>query len=205
MLNIVFDFSKHHLKTKIDMRLFIAIEIPDEIKKEIREVQDKLKKSGVDASWTKPEGIHLTLKFLGEVKETRIPEIMTVLSVLSKDRSAFRIEIANAGAFPNLKNARVAWVGVAGETDKLASLQEAIEDEVKQLGFKREDRGFKPHLTLGRIKYIHSPVTWLKALDEIKTIKLAAIDVHTITLMKSDLKPSGAVYAEIGKVELKRF
>jgi 2'-5' RNA ligase len=183
-------------------RLFIAIEISHEIKKEIAELQSKLKQAGVDASWTRPEGIHLTLKFLGEVEETKVPEIMTALSVLSKDRTGFRIEIAGAGAFPNPKNARVVWVGVSGETDKLASLQAAIEDKTAQLGFKRENREFQPHLTLGRIKYISSRETWLKELDEIKNVKLSALDVHTVSLMKSDLKPSGALYTELGKVEL---
>jgi RNA 2',3'-cyclic 3'-phosphodiesterase len=184
------------------MRLFIAIEIPGEIKQKMGELQSRLKKSGVDASWTRPEGIHLTLKFLGEVEETKVSEIINALLTLSKKTTGFHLEIAGAGAFPNAKNVRVVWVGVSGETNKLASLQTTVEDKAAELGFKRENREFNPHLTLGRIKYIRSREMWIQALDEIKNVRLAAFGVHTISLMKSDLKPSGAVYTEIGKVEL---
>ncbi len=184
------------------MRLFIAIEIPDDVKKLMAEAQAKLKGPAVDAGWTRPEGIHLTLKFLGEVPELRAPEIVTALSGAIKGTAGFRIDIAGAGAFPNPKNARVVWVGVSGETDKLAKLQVVVEDAMIGLGFPREDRAFTPHLTLGRIKYIRSRNAWLKALEEIKDIKLPSFDVHAVSLMKSELKRSGAVYAELGRIEL---
>jgi 2'-5' RNA ligase len=185
------------------MRLFVAIEIPEEIKKLLAEVQEKIKDSGVDAGWTRPEGIHLTLKFLGEVPEPKVPEIMTALSHATKEATGFRLELVGAGAFPNPKNARVAWIGISGEIGKLTRIQVAVEEAMVALGFKREDRSFTPHLTLGRIKFIRSRDRWLKALDGIKDVKLSGFDVRSVSLMKSELKSSGAVYTELGRVELK--
>ncbi len=184
------------------MRTFIAIEIPEDIKRQMAEVQRGLRSSGVDASWPRPEGIHLTLKFLGEVLEERLSEILNSLRSAAQGTGAFRLEAAGAGAFPNAKTARVVWIGLSGDVDKLSRLQSAVERAMTDIGFAREDRKFTPHLTLGRIKYIRSRDGWLKALDEIKDIRLPAFDVDAVSLMKSELKPSGAVYTEMGRVEL---
>lgn len=184
------------------MRLFIAIEIPDDIKKEMAEVQRRLKGAGVDASWIRPEGIHLTLKFMGEVPESRAPEIMNSLTNVAGGTGAFRIDVAGVGTFPNPKNARVVWIGVSVETERLAKLQISVEDAMDGLGFEREARAFTPHLTLGRIKYIHSRDRWLKSLEGVKDIRLPSFEVKAVSLMKSELKPAGAEYLEMGRVEL---
>jgi 2'-5' RNA ligase len=185
------------------MRTFIAIEIPDEIKQQMAEVQRRLKGTGVDASWTRPEGIHLTLKFLGEIPDSQVADIMSALTRTAGDTGGFRLEIEGVGTFPNSKNARVVWIGVSGDIEKLTKLQAAVEDAMAKLDMEREDRPFTPHLTLGRIKYIRSKESWLSTLEEIKDIKLAGFDVNAISLMKSELKRTGAVYTEIGRVELK--
>ncbi len=185
------------------MRTFIAIEIPDEVKKQMAEAQGRLKGSGVEASWTRPEGIHLTLKFLGEVEESRIPEIMDALTRAVKGTGGFRLEITGVGAFPNPKSARVVWIGVSGDLERLTALQSSVEEAMAGLGMEREDRKFTPHLTLGRIKYIRLRDAWVSALDAMKDIRLAGFDVDAVSLMKSELKRSGAVYTEIGRVELK--
>jgi len=186
-----------------DMRTFIAIEIPDEIKKEMAKVQDELKRSGADAGWTRPEGIHLTLKFLGEVPEAKIEEIKKALVQAAETTSRFRLKIAGAGTFPNPKNPRVVWLGVSGDIDKLSALQGSVEKSMMAMGFDREERAFSPHLTLARIKYLRPQYSWQKAIDSIKDIRLAEFDVDYVNLMKSDIKPSGAVYTEIGRVRLK--
>jgi RNA 2',3'-cyclic 3'-phosphodiesterase len=185
------------------MRLFIAIEIPHEIKNEMAEIQRRLKDGGVDASWTRPEGIHLTLKFLGEVPEAKLSPIMAALMGAANGVNGCRLDVMKVGAFPNPGSARVVWVGVSGDVASLAGLQTAVENAMAGLGFEREKRAFTPHLTLGRIKSIHSRERWLKALDSVKDARLPALEVKAISLMKSELKPSGAVYTEIGRVELK--
>ncbi len=185
------------------MRTFIAIEIPEAVKKEMAEVQRRLRGSGVDASWSRPEGIHLTLKFLGEVPEAKVADITNALNNAVSGSGGFRLEIEGVGTFPNARNARVVWIGVTGETEKLARLQAAVEESMTKLGMEREDRPFTPHLTLGRIKYIRAKESWLNALDAEKDIKLPGFDVNTVSLMKSELKRTGAVYTEIARAALR--
>jgi 2'-5' RNA ligase len=185
------------------MRLFIAIEIPDEIKKEMVKVQEQLRKANVDASWTRAEGMHLTLKFLGEVPEMKVPEIAGGLHSAAEGAGRFRLEVKGVGTFPNPRNARVVWIGFSGDIGKLTELQEAIEDAMERIGFAREERRFTAHLTLGRIKHIRSRDGWLSALEAMKDIRISGFDVDAVSLMKSELRPSGAVYTEMSRVELK--
>jgi 2'-5' RNA ligase len=184
------------------MRLFIAIEIPEGIKKEMVGLQEKLKKSGADASWPGPEGVHLTLKFLGEVPESKVEEIKNALAAVAGGTGPFRLEAAGAGTFPSAKNPRVAWLGVTGDIDKLSALQQAIEDAMRGVGFEQEEREFKPHLTLARIKYVRSRDAWQSAMSGIKDVRLPAFDVTHVSLMKSELHRTGAVYTEVARVEL---
>jgi RNA 2',3'-cyclic 3'-phosphodiesterase len=186
------------------MRSFIAIEIPDEIKTEMVKVQEQLRTSNVDASWPRPEGVHLTLKFLGEMPETKIPEIMNGIRTAGEGIGPFRLEVKGVGTFPNPKNARVVWIGLSGDIEKLTKLQAAVEDAMVRMGLAREGRKFTPHLTLGRIKFIRLRDKWIKTLDEIKNISLPVFDVTAVSLMKSELKPSGALYTEMGSVVLKK-
>jgi 2'-5' RNA ligase len=184
------------------MRLFIAIEIPDPVKKELTVVQGRLRGAGVDASWTRAEGMHLTLKFLGEVSEQRVPEIMSSLRMATEGIGPLGFSVSGVGTFPNPIKARVVWIGLAGDTDKLARLQVAVENAMFLLGMAREERKFTPHLTLGRIKYIRSRDRWAKTLEEVKDISLPGFEATSVSLMKSELKPSGAVYTEMGSAEL---
>ncbi len=185
------------------MRLFIAIELPEEIKRGIAAIQEQLRKSGADATWTRPEGIHLTLKFLGEVPEAKVPEIKTAMAGAVQGSAQFRLEAAGAGAFPNSKNPRVLWLGVRGDRERLAALQISMEGAMIKLGFAPEDRPFNPHLTLARIKYLRPRFSWQQAIEGIRDVNIGAIEAAAVSLMKSELKPSGAVYTEIEKVELK--
>src|SRR5512137_3049086 len=109
------------------MRLFIAIELPTEIKQGIARTQEQLRKAGANAGWTRPEGIHLTLKFLGEVPDAKAQEILATMSGAVQGSGAFDLAVEGVGAFPNVKNPRVLWAGVAGDTEKLATLQAAVE------------------------------------------------------------------------------
>ena len=184
------------------MRTFIAIEIPESVKKELAAVQGRLRVAGVDASWTRAEGMHLTLKFLGEVTEQRVPDIMDNLRKAAEGIGPLGFSVSGVGTFPNPKNARVVWTGLAGDIETLARLQVAVENAMALLGMAREERKFTPHLTLGRIKFIRSRDSWIKTLEEIKDLSLPGFMVTSVSLMKSELKPSGAVYTEMGRVEL---
>jgi RNA 2',3'-cyclic 3'-phosphodiesterase len=185
------------------MRLFIAIELPEEIKQGIAHVQGQLKNSGANAGWTRPEGIHLTLKFLGEVPDEKVQEIMQAFDGAVKGTGKLNLTVEGAGTFPNVKNPRVLWIGVGGDSEKLAVLQASIEDAMEQVGFEREARKFSPHLTLARIKFPKPRDNWQRLVEGIKDVKLGGFEAGHVSLMKSELKRDGAVYTELGRAELK--
>ena len=184
------------------MRTFIAIKIPDETKRAIAAVQARLKESGAEANWTRPEGIHLTLKFLGEVREESVNEVAAALGRAVEGLGKFRLTLAGTGVFPHEKNPRVVWIGVSGELDKLMGLQVRVEEQMVRLGFQQEDRRFTPHLTLGRIRHLPSRGSWMHVLEGVKDINLPGFEAAAISLMKSELKPTGAMYMELGRIEL---
>jgi 2'-5' RNA ligase len=185
------------------MRAFIAIEIPEGVKEGLARAQDRLKSAGVDASWSRSEGIHLTLKFLGEVSEELVPEIMQALALELGGTERFRLVPDGVGTFPNPASARVVWVGITGDVARLVALQDAVEKAMVGMGMERDDRSYTPHLTLGRIRRIRKPDVWLKGLEAIKNFRLPGFDVTAISLISSELRPSGAAYRELGRVALK--
>jgi 2'-5' RNA ligase len=185
------------------MRSFIAIEVPEAIKEGLARVQVRLKNAGVDASWSRPEGVHLTLKFLGEVGEERVPEIMGALARALSGAERFRLCGEGVGTFPNPASARVVWLGLAGDVKALAALQAAVEQAVSGLGMERDDRPYTPHLTLGRIKLIRNRPAWLEGLAGVRDCRLPGFEVAAVSLIESQLSPSGAVYRERGRLALK--
>ncbi len=182
------------------MRLFIAIELPPEIKQGIAKIQEQLRTAGANAGWTRPEGIHLTLKFLGEADESKTQEIMQMLAGATQGIGKLNLEVTGAGAFPNGKNPRVLWLGVTGDVEKLGSLQAAVEDSMVKLGFEREERKFSPHLTLARIKFPKPRDNWQQKIESIRDVKLGTFEAGHISLMKSELRPEGAIYMELAQI-----
>ncbi len=134
------------------MRTFIAIEIPSEIKSALAALQAELRRAGADVSWTKPENIHLTLKFLGEVDERRIGEVEKVCVDSAAGFQPFTLRLDDTGVFPNARQPRVLWAGLAGEIEKAVEMQRRLDEELALIGFEREEKAFRPHLTIGRVK-----------------------------------------------------
>lgn len=186
------------------MRAFIAIEIPAGVKEAIAAVQARIRSAAVVANWSRPQGLHLTLKFLGEVRESRVPEIMQAVALALSERERFRLELEGVGAFPNPAAARVVWVGIVGEVGKLVALQGVVDQVVVGLGLARDDRPYTPHLTIGRIRQIRKRAGWLQEFEAFKNHRLPGFDVTSICLMESKLLPSGAVYRQLGAVALQQ-
>src|SRR5262245_65628784 len=134
------------------MRTFIAIEIPSEIKSALAALQDELRRAGADVSWTKPENIHLTLKFLGEVDERRIGEVEKVCVASAAEFQPFTLRLNETGVFPNARQPRILWAGLAGEIEKTVEMRKRLDDGLALIGFEREEKDFRPHLTIGRVK-----------------------------------------------------
>lgn len=186
------------------MRTFIAIELAQEIKDSLAGIQKKLESSQADIKWVKPENIHLTLKFLAEVEEAKIPKIIQRLQEFGDQIKPFTIRMNGLGAFPGLKSARVIWVRVKEDTDELGKLAEIIEDGLVKLGFPKEDRKFSAHLTLGRLRSNKNKDKLGQKLEEIQISELTQ-QINSIGLFKSTLHPAGAVYQKLSEISLSKI
>ena len=188
------------------VRTFIAIELPSELKLKLAQLQTALKSEGQSSvKWVDPYSIHLTLKFLGGIAIDRVGEITKAMERAAQEVSPFHLEIKELGVFPNLRRVQVVWVGVGGEMDKLNQLQQHLESYLEPLGFTPESRPFKPHLTVARVRGKAS-------LDERQRFgqliastvfeTACTIEVEAVNLMRSQLTREGAIYSQISSVKL---
>ena len=188
------------------VRSFVAIELPDELKRELVGLVDRLRADCPPlVRWVDPANIHLTLKFLGDVAPDRLESVLAALEVAGKEVAPFRLEVGDLGVFPNPSRVRVVWVAVSGETDRLQALQRAVDDAMAELGFSGESRPFTPHLTLGRVRDRARPderqaIGRLVAAGDFRAA--TRLDVDTVHLMRSRLTPGGAVHSRTGSVRL---
>lgn len=182
------------------MRSFIALELPYEPKKAAAQVMAQLKPNGPDVKWVKPQGLHLTLKFLGEVKSEMLADLGKSLDKACAGRGVLELGLSSVGAFPGLNRPQVVWLGMTGQVRELTELKAAVEQNMETLGFAPEDRPFKPHLTLGRLRRSRGkrqrpdtkPLTL--ALAGLSAFKGPDFKADKVVLMKSTLTPAGAVY-----------
>lgn len=186
------------------MRLFIAIDLEDEIKKKIKNLTVDLKRSMQGVKWVRDEGIHVTLKFLGEVQEGKVKEITKALEQVSSQYDALDIDICHLGRFPERGDPRVIWVGVLEKTGALRELAFGIEKELEKIGFERENRAFKPHVTLGRVRRGRKSERKSSPVLENKEISFGSFQAKHIFLIKSILRPEGAQYEKIGTFALRK-
>ena len=190
------------------IRSFIAIELPDELKLELIQLEARLKLDKQPwVKWVNPYSIHLTLKFLGNIAIDRTGEITRAIEEAVQGISPFHLEVKELGVFPNLRRVQVAWVGISGEVDKLSQLQKRIETTLTPLGFAPESRAFTPHLTLARLRDQASLDERQRFGQLIANAKFEAaytIEVDAISLMRSQLTREGAIYSRISLVELKK-
>lgn len=183
-------------------RSFVAVELGKEIAEGIRKIQEGLRDRVRGVRWVRPEGIHLTLKFLGEVDPDLIEEIASKAGEAARAIGPFTIGIRGCGAFPNAKNPRVIWIGVDDPSGELKRLQARVEKGMEDIGFIREERAFSPHLTLGRLASGKEKATIAQAIESIKESNLGTMDVHEVCLFRSHLKPQGAEYTKLKVIPL---
>jgi len=189
------------------VRCFIAIGLPDEIKEGLVQLQAQLKSGNQPGvKWVDPYGIHLTLKFLGSVAADRIDPITGAMGEAAQGVSPFRLKVEGLGVFPSLRRVQVVWVGVSGEVDRLAQLQQRIESNLAGLGFAPEPRRFTPHLTLARLRdqaSLDERQRFGQLIAGTKFEPAYSFQVDAISLMRSQLTREGAIYSRISAVELK--
>lgn len=184
------------------IRAFIAIALPDDLKARLGEVSRRLKSLGLVGSFPKPESIHLTLKFLGDVSEADINRIDDAMREAASGAQPFQATVGGLGTFPNPSNPRVVWVGVE-EGEWLAPLQAAVEKALEGLGFPPEERPFSPHLTLARLKSRENVRALAAFMNEDAARRpLGPLSVDSIHLLRSELRPDGARYTRLRSVPL---
>ncbi len=185
----------------MDLRCFIAIEFPEELKNNIDTYIEQLKATRADVKWVLSKNLHLTLKFLGGTPEYLLVEINKRLLSIAKLHNSFYIQIFGAGVFPNIKHPRVVWLGIQ-DSEEIIKLQQDIDESIAEFGFEREDRPFKPHLTIGRVRSMKNRDMMIKELATLKDVDFGKIEVRYISVMKSELKPGGAEYFRLSEIPI---
>jgi 2'-5' RNA ligase len=177
------------------IRAFLAIAPPAEILKEIDKLQDRLKIScPFDIRWVKPEGMHLTLKFFGDMAAKDLQPISEVVSGQTAGTRPLHLNIKGLGVFPGIRRPRVLWLGVGGEVARLIALQGVLAQGFETCGIKKEERPFRAHLTLARIKSPQGLSGLDKVLEEKEAESAGSFEAKGLILFKSDLTPKGAIY-----------
>jgi 2'-5' RNA ligase len=189
------------------VRAFLAADMPSEVRENVARIQDQLRSTigSNPVRWVRPDAVHLTLRFLGDIPEPRIAPIVEALGPVARSSAPIVLALGEPGAFPNRQRARVLWVGVQDPTSELRVLAGRLEETLQTLGFPREDRAFRAHLTLGRVRD-GSGRTELqgieKALQEFAPSEGASWSLQTLTLHRSILKPDGPTYSVLGRLIL---
>jgi len=185
------------------IRSFLAIELPPTIAKGIERVQYDLKQSHADVRWIESNRIHLTLKFFGDIEEEACDGIMDAVGKAVTDVKPFTLTIKGLGGFPRWKNPRVVWLGVEDEDGVLKPLQGVIEKGLGEIGYPQEERAFKPHLTLGRVRSPKGKPELLKKMEGFLHVELGKFRVERLVLFKSDLRPTGPIYTALKTLTLR--
>jgi 2'-5' RNA ligase len=180
-------------------RGFIAIDIT--VTPQILTFEKEIEKTGADVKLVEPDNIHITLKFLGDTDEKYIDDIEQSMKESVNGIKPFPITLRGTGVFPNQNYVKVIWVGIndAGHIEPIAR---AIDTSLAPLGFKKENRGFSPHLTIGRLKTARNKDTLLKIIEHYNTEEFTVQEVQSIVLKKSELTPKGPIYTTLREVRL---
>lgn len=195
----------------VPLRLFIAVELPAEVRAALADLQNRLKALDRERAmrWTSIDGVHLTLKYLGDTPAAKRATIEGRLGEVAVGSGAFSLRVEGVGCFPNTRRPRVVWAGVGSDVVSLGDLQEGVEQAITPLGFPREGRAFSPHLTLGRARQDASSAGLAAFGAQVERLAEAQERgpqwlVTAVSLMRSELKPSGAVYTQLTAAELAR-
>jgi 2'-5' RNA ligase len=194
-----------------NIRVFIAVNLPDQVIFWLSGIQKELKSLGLPVQWTRPENTHLTLKFLGEIPKTDVAGVCQSVEISAARFAPFEIFSKGVGVFPGLKRPRVLWTGIAGRTDLLGDLQRALDLGLNVLGFPKDDRPFTGHLTLGRFKSghqghdRHSETLSDLLIEMMKQYQPKVSEpflAGAVNVIKSDLTPAGPIYTTIATARL---
>jgi len=187
----------------VRIRTFIAVETSPAVRRRAADLQTKLRESQVNATWTDPENMHVTLQFLGDVDDTLIPEVCKRVEAVVTPFAPFFVDFSKAGAFPAIDRPRTVWIGVDQGTQELVDLQFAIQESLVEMRFPRERRTFRPHLTLARVREGGRRQSRLaELLAHYRDFKAESCDVAEVLIFGSFLDRSGPTYQVMGRASL---
>ncbi len=184
------------------LRAFVAVPIPEAVVDFLHRVRMELESWEMPVRWVAIAGIHLTLKFFGEIAPSQVAAIATRMDAVAAATAPFQLCAQAGGAFPNTRRARVLWVGLGGDLAPLMSMHAALESGLESLGFARETRRFHPHLTIGRSRRPIDPQALGAALEAMRTMASEPFTVDQVALIKSVLTPGGAAYTLLHRSHL---
>lgn len=187
------------------VRTFVAVEIPFEVKDRAGRLITQLRASSAKVKWVAPQHLHWTLKFLGDVDMLEIPKVCSAVQKAVEPFAPFDVEARGAGAFPDLLRPRTVWIGMGEGTEAMVALHDAIDAALAPLGFRGENRRFRPHLTIGRVRQSDAD-----GIDELSQLLQAAIDfesglstVYEVVVFSSELGPDGPTYEPLSHADLR--
>lgn len=175
-------------------RVFIAININEDARQKLADIQGKLRKCGADVRWVEPENIHLTLRFLGYVSNAVLKDVFEASKNSVCGTAPFEIFLSKIGVFPDLKRPRVIWAGIR-ESKMLSSIVHNLSGLLKQCGFPQEEKDYRPHLTLGRVRSAKNKEGLVRAIKANENWNGGSLIVREMRVMESILKPEGAEYS----------
>lgn len=180
------------------VRSFLAIDPPEAVRRNIARIQEALKRNiRGTISWVRPEGMHLTLKFLGNIGESDVQAVAAAVAGPAAATPVLKLNVQGLGVFPGPRRPRVLWIGTGGDIERLIALQKAVDLGCEACGFTKEERPFQAHLTLARIKSPQGVAGIERMLAEKGTGAAGAFEARSLTLFKSELTRKGAVYTEL--------
>jgi len=185
-----------------NIRTFIAIKLPDHVIRRLSEIQQDLKKHGLRIKWSRPENIHLTLKFLGDIYPDDVGPVCRVVDASVKGFTSISLCAVGVGFFPGIRRPRILWTGISGQTDLLEKLHKAIDSGLSFLGFAKDGRRFTGHLTLGRFKGRPDSEPLIDIMKTYADTVSDEFSVDAVSVYKSDLKPSGPIYTNLSSIRL---
>lgn len=185
------------------LRTFIAVDIGKTIRDRAVALQEKLAEAGSAVKWVEPENLHVTLLFLGEVDDRDVPAVCRVVAEQTLEHPSFRLSIERVGCFPNLRRPRILWIGVGAGTQELCAVHDSLEPPLLELGcYRREERKYTPHITLGRVKSDRPADKLAAALAQHAGWQGGEITVNEILVMSSELTPRGPNYTVLSRAKL---
>ena len=185
------------------LRTFIAVDPGPAIRDRLVALQQTLARAGSDVKWVERENLHVTLLFLGEVTDTDVPAVCDVVAEQTAKLTGFTLSVENAGCFPHARRPRIVWAGLGQGAQEVCSLHEALESPLLELGcYRREERKYTPHITLGRVRSERSTDSLAAALARHAAWNAGDVAVREVHVLSSELTPQGPIYTVLSRAKL---